>query len=175
MADGDGPHGWQTHVAYVPRGQNRGARSVISIKLASLLRRRAPRHRRLLLGAAPAIAAERAAVASIVVRVPDDLQLPLRRALEHRDVERVVALAQALAPLSLLDALAVLDVMAEAGDPRFPRWAEHWARHVERERRLEPVAVLQMRRFVAMMPEQNQARAVTLALSGYVRRERPDG
>jgi hypothetical protein len=105
----------------------------------------------------------------------DHPRLRFRHALERRDVEEAVAIAQALAPLSLLDALALVDLLAEAGDPRFAPWARRWGQRLATERRFEPAAARRMWDWLERMPEQDGARAVTLALGALVRGERSDG
>ncbi|MCW2953576.1 MAG: hypothetical protein JWQ48_2746 [Conexibacter sp.] len=105
----------------------------------------------------------------------DDPRLRFRQALERRDADEAVALARALAPLSLLDALALLDLLVEVGDPRFAPWARRWGERLAAERRLQPAAARRMWQWLERMPQQDGARAVTLALGGLVRGERSDG
>lgn len=51
-----------------------------------------------------------------------------------RDVAAAIRAAQELAPLDLGDALDVIVLLGEVGDPRFEPWAARWAARVAAER-----------------------------------------
>ena len=72
-----------------------------------------------------------------------------------------------MAPLDLGDALDVIVLLGEVGDPRFGPWSARWVARVAAQRRLQPAAVEEVRRLLRQVPRQNEARAVTTALRSY--------
>ncbi|MDW5595929.1 hypothetical protein VSS74_16390 [Conexibacter stalactiti] len=97
---------------------------------------------------------------------------PLTRAIRARDVEAMILAAQALRPVGLEEALAIVVVLADVRDPRFLRWGEHWVRRVAGERRLQRDTVEHLRRLLRQLPHQNEARGVEVALRSYARTPR---
>ncbi|MDO8208999.1 hypothetical protein [Conexibacter sp. CPCC 206217] len=84
-------------------------------------------------------------------------------------MEAAVTAARAIRPLDLLDALDVVTLLAETGDPRFGRWATRWIERTIAENDLLPEAVEKVRRLMHVLPTQSEARAVTVALRSYAR------
>ena len=87
--------------------------------------------------------------------------------MRERDVERMVEAAKLVASVSLVDALAMVVVLAETGDVRFERWAARWVQRVKRERHLQTAAVESVERLMRILPRQSEARAVEVALASY--------
>ncbi len=115
-------------------------------------------------------------IVSAVSFGPEDPQVRFRRALERRDVAESVCWARTLAPLGLLEALALVDLLAEQHDPRFRAWARRWGRRAADERNLSPQEREELWRWLDRLPEQSGAKGYTQLLVGLVRgRERPDG
>lgn len=96
-----------------------------------------------------------------------DSPAQLRAAIRARDVGAIEASARALEHVDLYDALDMVTVVGELGDPRFAAWSERWIARVERERRLQPAAVAQVRSLMRQLPAQSDARAVTVALRSF--------
>ncbi len=92
-------------------------------------------------------------------------------AIRARDIDRVAAAGAALrrsdseVPLEI--ALDMVVVAGEERDPRFEAWARRWSERVLAERRHGPAAGDEIRRLLQLVPTQNEARAVTLALRKY--------
>lgn len=106
----------------------------------------------------------------------DDHDRRLRAALRARDVGAAVAAAQA-APgkLGLVDALDLVVLLGEQRDPRFDRWARRWIARVTAEHQLQRDAVESVVKLMREVPDQSDARAVTIALRGYARPPRTWG
>ena len=75
--------------------------------------------------------------------------------------------ARRLTEIGLLDAPAMVVVVAETGDARFERWSARWLERVSRERQLQPDTKRTVERLMRALPRQNEARAVELALASY--------
>jgi len=97
-------------------------------------------------------------------------------AIGARDVDRVAAAGAALrragvaVPLEV--ALDMVVVAGEQNDARFRAWSRRWSERVRFERALKPPACEEIQRLLKLVPTQNEARAVTLALRRYTGRPR---
>lgn len=98
-----------------------------------------------------------------------------RAALRSGDVTAAVAAARALAPLDLLDALELVRVLAEAGDARYPSWANHWYHRVVADNRLGDDAARSVRTLLRMLPDDSDARGVLVTLRSFARPRRTWG
>jgi len=116
--------------------------------------------------------------ATLLGTVPDqdDHQRRLRAALRARDVDAAVAAAQTTpGGLDLLDALDLVMLLGEQHDPRFDRWARRWIDRLAAEHQLQPDAVASVVKLMREVPDQNEARAITVALRSWARPPRTWG
>jgi len=89
-----------------------------------------------------------------------------RRALLTGNVTIIDAAVRELPTISLDDALRVLVVLAEKGDPRYERAAARFAARVTLERRLRPAEAYQVLALAQSLPESPEA--VTSLLRAFV-------
>ena len=96
-------------------------------------------------------------------------------AIRSGNVEAAISAARALAPLGLLDSLELLRLLAEAGDSRYPAWANHWYRRVAAENQLADDSARSVRTLLRMLPGDSEARGVMVTLRAHARPRRTWG